>query len=408
MRKKIIFPTEEEILRNMKMSEISEKYWNLSRVGKQLFMDFCTGRSLRALTYDAIFKKIFNFETHPRRLEQFLSALMGQEVHILQIMPLQGENMVESGSVMIMDIVVKLEDGSIVDLEIQKVGYKFTGKRDSCYLADLVARQYQQLKGKANEEGREFSYDDMKPVYTIILLEHSPKEMKTEHISWEYNGQMEFKPKLEMDFLMHTKYIALDKFKKIVENKDIRKQAGEMDEKSKWLYLISAGTAEEVMNASLISEEFLDIISEVAEYVQNVKEVMNMFSNALYMLDRNTEKLMYDEWMEELKERDRQIKSQSQQIKSKNQQLESQSQQIKSQSQQLKSKDQQIESQSQQIESQSHQIEALIRGFVFMNKSNSKTKEETIMALQQNMGIDDKTARFYTENYWDLGEIPEF
>lgn len=37
-----------------------------------------------------------------------------------------------------MDIVVELEDGSIADVEVQKVGYAFPGERMACYSADML------------------------------------------------------------------------------------------------------------------------------------------------------------------------------------------------------------------------------------------------------------------------------
>ncbi len=41
-----------------------------------------------------------------------------------------------------MDIVVELEDGSIANVEAQKIGYAFPGQRSACYSADLLLRQY--------------------------------------------------------------------------------------------------------------------------------------------------------------------------------------------------------------------------------------------------------------------------
>lgn len=72
-----------------------------------------------------------------------------------------------------MDIVVELEDGSIANVEVQKIGYVFPGQRSACYSADLLLRQYKRLKG---EKGKKFSYRDIKKVYTIVFFERSTKE----------------------------------------------------------------------------------------------------------------------------------------------------------------------------------------------------------------------------------------
>ena len=70
-------------------------------------------------------------------------------------------------------IAVEFEDGSLANIEVQKVGYLFPGQRSACYSADLLLRQYKRVRGKRK---RKFSYHDIQSVYTIILFESSPKE----------------------------------------------------------------------------------------------------------------------------------------------------------------------------------------------------------------------------------------
>ena len=64
-----------------------------------------------------------------------------------------------------MDILVQLEDGSLANVEVQKIPYMFPAERMSCYSSDLVLRQYSRVKG---EKGKAFTYKDMRPVYTIM------------------------------------------------------------------------------------------------------------------------------------------------------------------------------------------------------------------------------------------------
>lgn len=292
MEKNIHFNTEAFVIRQLKDSGLYHKYSAMRNSSRKLFMDFCTGKSLKALTYDNIFKKIFDFQTNPQRLEHFLSALLGFSVNVVKILPSEGERLIESGSVMIMDILVKLEDGSIINVEMQKRPYKFSGKRDSCYVSDLIMRQYNELKAKARNEDSVFTYQDMKPVYTIIILEHSYLDMLNHKDVWEHIGKIRFNDGLQMDCLENIIYIRLDNFKKLVENITT--------EKEKWIYLLSADTSEEVLKAASFSEEMFHIVADVSKFVLNTERVMDMFSEALYMLDRNTEKLMYDEAIEDL------------------------------------------------------------------------------------------------------------
>ena len=49
----------------MKENGCYEKFEELSRQGRRELIDFCTGKTLLPLTYDKIFKKVFNCEKDP-------------------------------------------------------------------------------------------------------------------------------------------------------------------------------------------------------------------------------------------------------------------------------------------------------------------------------------------------------
>lgn len=69
-----------------------------------------------------------------------------------------------------MDIVVQNKDGSIINVEMQKIGYLFPGERSGCYAADFIMRQYNKIRSEKREK---FTFKDMKPVYIIVLMENS-------------------------------------------------------------------------------------------------------------------------------------------------------------------------------------------------------------------------------------------
>ena len=100
-----------------------------SRELKDEIMDFCTGIKGAKMTYDAFFKEILNPEVHPERLEELLSLLLEQEVHIRQILPNDSVRIAEESTLLITDIIVELEDGSLANVEIQKIGFAFPGQR---------------------------------------------------------------------------------------------------------------------------------------------------------------------------------------------------------------------------------------------------------------------------------------
>lgn len=73
-----------------------------------------------------------------------------------------------------MDIVVELGDGSIANVEMQRIGYLFPGQRSACYSADLLLRQYKRLRGSRRDAWLTlFSSDD--PDTIVELLEDYPE-----------------------------------------------------------------------------------------------------------------------------------------------------------------------------------------------------------------------------------------
>ena len=113
----------------------------------QGFLDFMSGKKTLPLTYDPIFKKLFNPEIYPERLSDLISSIIRIPVTVIKALPLQ-ESILEGNALLIMDILVQLEDGSLANVEVQKIPYMFPAERMSCYSSDLVLRQYSRVKGE--------------------------------------------------------------------------------------------------------------------------------------------------------------------------------------------------------------------------------------------------------------------
>ena len=94
---------------------------------------------------------IFNPIEERTRLSELVSCILGQHVTVIEVFP--NANSAFLNSFVIMDMVVRLDDGSITNIEIQKVPYDFPAARITCYSADLVLRQFRMLQGmtKKNE-----------------------------------------------------------------------------------------------------------------------------------------------------------------------------------------------------------------------------------------------------------------
>ena len=73
----------DEIDGNAKMHSV---FYSWEKKQKEEFLDFCTGVKGVKLLYDSFFKQIMNPETAPRRLEEFISAAIGEKVKILHVL----------------------------------------------------------------------------------------------------------------------------------------------------------------------------------------------------------------------------------------------------------------------------------------------------------------------------------
>ena len=128
-----------------------EQFRFLSEEHQEDILAFVQGNKGLPILYDGFYKYVLDPERHPERLESFLSELFGQPVKIEQVLTKEGTQLSEYGTLVVMDIVVRLSDGSIVDVEMQKHGYLFTGERSSCYMSDMIMRQYNRVRAREKE-----------------------------------------------------------------------------------------------------------------------------------------------------------------------------------------------------------------------------------------------------------------
>ncbi len=259
---------------------------------QEKIIQFLTGEKTLQILSDKFFQKVMNPENHPDRVESLISAIYGQKVKILKVLPREGTLLVEEGSQVIMDILVVLEDDSRVNIEMQRLGYLFPGERSSCYIADMLMRQYNEVHGI---KGSNFKYSDMKPVNLIVIMEKSTKEFQKVSPEYIHKRTINYSSGAEVVTLENITYISLDTFKEKADNK-IR---GNLDA---WLTFFTAETSEEVLGLVNMYPEFLPMYQDIAEFRKKPGEVIGMFSEALRIMDRNTTKYMIDEMHQQYEE----------------------------------------------------------------------------------------------------------
>ena len=296
----------------MKQKHLYADYTLLDETWKKRFDDYMTGKKTMPLTYDPFFKCMFHPDRHPDWLSHLLSAILGESVVVEQILPSEN-TAISVDSLLIMDIVVRLSDGSLANVEIQKIPYMFTAERISCYSSDLLMREYSRLKKDKN-----FKYSDMKKVYTIVLYEKTEGDFKDPMLQGAYihHGKTRFDTRLKLNLLQEYFLIALDVFCQNGYTDDKKSGAFEteliathnnipetgfatndlsMDSLEGWLSILTAETMADVERVIRRYPWSEPIFREMSAYVNNPEEVILMFSEALKIADRNTVKYMIEE-----------------------------------------------------------------------------------------------------------------
>ena len=310
------------------------------------YEDFLKGRRSLPLLYDPFFKKIFNPVECRDRLSELVSCLLGQKVTVLEVFPNEDSQFL--GVMIIMDMVVLMADGSIANIEIQKISYDFPAERISCYSADLVLRQYKMITGKSDNSingSSKPSYKDMRKVHTIILFEDSNKSLISEvdKALYFHVGKTKFNTGIKIELLQDFVLVSLDTFKKYrySDIKEGRTEITDYDydssqyndelvsekmkrDRLKFLSLFVAETPKEINRLVEIFPDLESVRRDINEYLERPGEVLSMFSEALRILDRNTAELMVDRMKDEivdLKEQNDELEERTYVLKAENEEL---------------------------------------------------------------------------------------
>jgi hypothetical protein len=100
---------EAEVIKRLKSSdEVYENYAKLGRNPKwqQRLIDYFRGTKTLPITYDSFFKKIFDVDVYPHRLERFIGSVLCQNVKIKKVLPSE-DSLLAGSALLIMDIKLK-------------------------------------------------------------------------------------------------------------------------------------------------------------------------------------------------------------------------------------------------------------------------------------------------------------
>ena len=345
------------------------------------YEDFLKGRRSLPLLYDPFFKKIFNPTERRDRLSELVSCLLGQKVTVLEVFPNEDSQFL--GVMIIMDMVVLMADGSIANIEIQKISYDFPAERISCYSADLVLRQYKMITGKnANSMNGSSkpSYKDMRKVHTIILFEDSNKSLISDidKALYFHVGKTKFNTGIKIELLQDFVLVSLDTFKKY-RYSDIKEGCTEITDydydssqyndelvsekmkrdRLKFLSLFVAETPQEIDRLIEIFPDLESVRRDINEYLERPGEVLSMFSEALRILDRNTAELMVDRMKDEivdLQEQKDELTGHINELQEQKAELMNQNDSLQGQNSELKNEVEQLKQQLLELQSKNTEI----------------------------------------------------
>ena len=280
-----------DIIQNNK--ELRKTFYSWKGERQKEFLDFCTGvRGVKTL-YDSFFKEVMNPEYAPERLEELLSVLLNRKVKIRQILANDSTRIAEESALLVTDIIVELEDGSIANVEVQKVGYHFPGQRSACYSADMLLRQYKRVR---NQQKDKFSYYQIKSVFLIVLYESSPKELKAFPQTYIHRSKQVFDSGLQLEMLQEYVMISLDIFHRAMQNKNIETKL------EAWLTFLGCDDPEKIVELITTYPEFKAMYETLYQICQNVEGVMGFFSEELRIMDQNLAQYMIEEQQKEIEE----------------------------------------------------------------------------------------------------------
>lgn len=302
---------------------------------QQEFLDFCSGVRGVRLLYDSFFKALMNPGITPERMEELLSNLLCMQVKILKVLPNDSTRIAAESSLLIMDVVVELEDGSIANVEVQRIGYAFPGQRSACYSADLLLRQYKRVKG---EKGKKFSYRDIKKVYTIVLFEKSSAEFHRYPEQYIHRMKQKSDTGIQIDLLQEYIFVSLDNFRKIQHNEN----GNIKNELEAWLTFLSVDEPEMIIRLIKKYPKFKLLYREVYEMCRNLEDIMGIFSKELEELDKNTVQYMIDEMQDEIDGMKGVIDSQTKALEEKEGVIDSQTKKLEEQRRRIEQLESQV------------------------------------------------------------------
>lgn len=155
-----------------------------------------------------------------------------------------------------------------------------------------------------------------KNVYLVVIYENSPAIFHKFPDIYYHHSKQVFDSGLNLNLLQEFIMIPLDIYQKQMHNKAIHSKL------EAWLTFLGEDDPEKILALIDKFPEFKAMYRTLYEMCLNTERVMEMFSEELRILDRNTVKYMIEEQQKEIDEYKEQLNQKNQQLSQQNEELE--------------------------------------------------------------------------------------
>lgn len=295
-------PRSDIVLQIRRESASFSTFLALSSSEQNIFLEFCMGNRGLRVTCDPFFQHLFHPAIHPGRLNRMLSCILKQKIKVRTVFPgtptrsssSHKAQIFENNSLVMMDILAELSDGTPVSVEIQRMGYEFPLERSFFYGADLLIRQ----SCPAIKE-KKFPPRGLNPVYIIVLMDKNPELFRKQPNQYIHRSRYSLDSGLRLKSPENYIYISLDNFRNMPHKK--------LTELDAWLYFLSGDSPNDMRLATQKYPFFRIFCEDIIRFRYRPEKLLKMYSEALKRMNPDTIKYQMDEMQTLLQNKDREL-----------------------------------------------------------------------------------------------------
>lgn len=179
-------------------------------------------------------------------------------------------------------------------------------------------------------------------------MENSTREFKEAFPEFIHRLKHTMDTGVKLELLTNLTYISLDTFHEVSQNIDSNIEA--------WLTFLSSDKPEDIIKLVERYPQFKECYHDIVMFRKKPEELMNMFSEALIQMDKNTVKYMIEEQQKELEANQKELAASKKELEESQKELEANQKELEASRQEVEEKDaviQQLMEEIQRLKQQS-------------------------------------------------------